>query len=76
MGHGHVPAATPEGNKKEGTRDMKKYIKPTIEVMKVEVESALLAASGLEEVPVIPGDTNEADRSKRHSFSVWGEEEE
>ncbi|MBP3511315.1 MAG: hypothetical protein J6K19_04650 [Prevotella sp.] len=54
---------------------MKKYSKPTIDILDIEI-STLLAASD----PIVdPSGDNEIDRSKGHSFSsidVWGLDDE
>lgn len=54
---------------------MKKYIKPSTDVLNIEV-SPILAASP---VLVDPTDNNDIDRSKDNilgSFDVWGMDEE
>lgn len=55
---------------------MKKYSKPTIDILDIEI-STLLAASP---DPIVdPSGNNEIDRSKGHSFSsidVWGLDDE
>lgn len=56
---------------------MKKYIKPSTEIIAVETACAMMQASGeFGEVPVIPGDTNDQDRAKWHTFDVWDMEDE
>lgn len=51
---------------------MKKYIKPQTEVIAVEAACAMMQASGdFDEVAVTPGETNDRDRAKWHTFDVW-----
>lgn len=50
----------------------KKYVKPSVTVVEIVAEAALLSASG-EPVRVKPNEKNSEDFSKGHSFStdIW-----
>lgn len=55
---------------------MKKYSKPAIDILDIEI-SPLLAAS--DPLPIDPSSPNDTDKSKGHSFSsidVWGLDDE
>lgn len=55
---------------------MKRYLKPETTVFAMETETGLMAASDGYSLNVEPDAVNSIDRSKNHTFSVWGEDDE
>lgn len=55
---------------------MKRYLKPETTVFTIETDMGLMAASEGISLNVDSDAVNNVDRSKNHTFSVWGEDDE